>query len=219
MAIEFVSVSCPQCGAELSIESGREFAFCSYCGAKVVMNNTNEYVYRNIDEAKIRQTENDKLLRLKELELEEKENARNRKNLFIAYGVALVFVLIGALICIWQPIGGMWGIIIGAYIALMTYLKSENQKKTKKKRYVSSNEGEITPAMLDLIDKNYQSAVLLFTGAGFTNVTAVPLNDVGVLGQRKIGKVETITINGNEEFDLDEVYPKDSNILITYHSR
>lgn len=100
MAIQFVSVRCPDCGAELSIENGREQAFCSYCGAKVLVHNDNEHIYRNIDEARIKEAENERILRLRELELEEKENSRSRKSLFIAYGVALGFVLIGALICI-----------------------------------------------------------------------------------------------------------------------
>lgn len=108
MAIQFVSVRCPDCGAELSIENGREQAFCSYCGAKVLVHNDNEHIYRNIDEARIKEAENERILRLRELELEEKENSRSRKSRFIAYGVALGFVLIGALICIAEPLAGMW---------------------------------------------------------------------------------------------------------------
>lgn len=72
MAIQFVSVRCPDCGAELSIENGREQAFCSYCGAKVLVHNDNEHIYRNIDEARIKEAENERILRLRELELEEK---------------------------------------------------------------------------------------------------------------------------------------------------
>lgn len=32
----FVSVKCPDCGAEINLDESREFGFCSYCGAKVV---------------------------------------------------------------------------------------------------------------------------------------------------------------------------------------
>lgn len=93
MAIQFVSVRCPDCGAELSIENGREQAFCSYCGAKVLVHNDNEHIYRNIDEARIKEAENERILRLRELELEEKENSRSRKialySLWRGFGICL----------------------------------------------------------------------------------------------------------------------------------
>ncbi|MCB7067525.1 hypothetical protein LI031_27070 [Enterocloster citroniae] len=73
--------------------------------------------------------------------------------------------------------------------------------------------------MIGCEEKNYNSVVMLFRGAGFTNVTAVPLNDLNILSQRKNGQVEAVTINGNGDFDEGDVYPREANILITYHSR
>ena len=55
MAVKFTSVKCPDCGAVLPIEEGRNQVFCSYCGSKIIMTNENEYVYRHIDEAEIKQ--------------------------------------------------------------------------------------------------------------------------------------------------------------------
>ncbi len=218
MSIQFVSVKCPDCGAELSIDNAREFAFCTYCGAKVMVHNDNEHIYRNIDEARIKEAETERILRLRELELEEKENNRGRKSTLVAYGIALAFVLVGAIICIFAPLGGMWGIIIGAYIALFTFMKSDEKKK-KKSRYVSPNYAVITPQMLYCSGKNYNSVTMIFKSAGFTNVNPLPLGDLGMFNQRKNGQVETITINGNEEFEEGDVFPKTANILITYHSR
>ncbi len=218
MAIQFISVKCPDCGAELSIDNAREFAFCTYCGAKVMVHNDNEHIYRNIDEARIKEAETERILRLRELELEEKENNRGRKSTLVAYGVALAFVLVGAIICIFAPLGGMWGIIIGAYIAMFTYMKSDERKK-KKSRYVSPSDATITAQMLDCSGKNYNSVAMIFRSAGFTNVNSLPLGDLGMFNQRKNGQVETITINGNEEFEEGDVFPKNANILITYHSK
>ena len=42
MAIKFVSIKCPECGATLDIEEGRKQIFCSYCGTK---QNTQEKMY------------------------------------------------------------------------------------------------------------------------------------------------------------------------------
>ena len=218
MAIQFVTIRCPECGADLQIEDGREYAFCTYCGAKVIIANDNEHILRTIDEARIREAENTRLLALKELSLEEMENIRNRKLMMLAYSVALSFVIIGALICIFNW-AGSFGIMIGIYIALFTYIKNDNKKPSRKRRYSNSNDVEISDAMVWRADKNYKSAVMMFESAGFTNVKAAPLGDLTMFGKSKEGKVELITINGNEEFESGEVYPKDANILITYHSK
>ena len=127
MSIRFIAVKCPQCEVDLSIEEGRPFAFCTYCGTKVMIKDENEHIYRNIDEARIKESETERIVRLRELELEEKEKTHERKTKMIAYGIALAFVLIGSLICI-VSINGIWGILIGGYIALFTY--SKNRKRS-----------------------------------------------------------------------------------------
>jgi len=218
MAVQLIAVKCPACGADISVESTREFSFCTYCGTKIMMNNENEHIYRNIDEARIKEAETDRMIRLRELELEEKENSRGRKSIFIAYGIALAFVLVGALICLANGAAGAVGIMIGAYIALFTYIKSDEKKKTKRK-YVGTNEVAITESMEDYCEKNFNSVVLLFRGAGFANVTAIPLNDLTMFNQRKNGQVESVTINGSDEFEEGDIFPKNSNVLITYHSK
>lgn len=50
----------------------------------------------------------------------------------------------------------------------------DNDKK-KPKAVVGTNQAMITGAMVDSIGKNYNNAVLLFRGAGFTNITPVGL--------------------------------------------
>ena len=54
MAVKFTSVKCPDCGAVLPIEEGRNQVFCSYCGSKIIITNENEHIYRHIDEAEIK---------------------------------------------------------------------------------------------------------------------------------------------------------------------
>lgn len=130
MAVSVVSVKCPACGAELSVEDNREFSFCSYCGTKVMLSNNNEHIYRNIDDARIKEAETDRVIRLKELEIQEREAARQRIGIITAYIVALLFVLAGAAICLFISTNGSFGIMIGVYIALLTFTKS-NKKDSK----------------------------------------------------------------------------------------
>ena len=71
LAYKLISVKCPDCGQTLSIEENRTQAFCTYCGAKVLISNENEYVFRQVDEAGIQKAETERLIKLKELELQE----------------------------------------------------------------------------------------------------------------------------------------------------
>ena len=216
MAIQFVSVKCPQCGADLSIESDRQQAFCTYCGTKVIVNNENEHIYRNIDEARIKESETERLIRLKELELEEKENAKGRLTTAVAYGVALIFLVVGFLNMGANSMIGLWGIIIALYIGLFTMIKSKDQKK-KARRILAPDEVQITDAMSGFGERDFNSAVVLFQSAGFTNVNAVPLKDLTILNPLKNGKVDRVTING-DFFEIGDVFKRDAKVLITYHS-
>ena len=78
MAIEMVSVKCPDCGATLSVEGDRKTAFCSYCGSKIILHNDNEYTINVNDEAEVKYAETDQIVNLKKLEFAEKA-AQDRK--------------------------------------------------------------------------------------------------------------------------------------------
>ena len=218
MSISTVVVKCPACGAELNVNSDREFSFCSYCGSKIMLNNENEHIYRSIDEARIKEAEIEKMIRLKELEMEEQENARKRKSLAISFAIALAFIIVGGLICLANPTFGAFGVVIGVYIGLFTYIKSDEKNK-KKKNFVGTNEVRISEAMEDYGDKNFVSLALLFRSGGFTNVTEVPLKDLSVFSMSKNGRVESVTINGSDDFEEGDIFPKNSNVIITYHSK
>lgn len=218
MAYKMISVKCPDCGATMEIESGREFAFCTYCGSKVMVSNENEYVYRHVDEARIREDETERMIRLREIELQEKENERERKASAIAYGIALASVAIGAIVSIWQPVGGLWGFIIGAYIAMFNFIRNNNKKKNTR-RYVGSNSALISDDLMNYRDQNYAGVVMKFRAAGFTNVTAVSLRNVGFFNMYKNGLVDSVTINGSGAFEEGDVFPKNSVVLVHYHGK
>lgn len=93
MSIKLISIKCPECDAALQIEKGRKQCFCTYCGSKIMLENDHEYVYRHIDEAKVKEAETDRMIRLKEIEIEEQRRLEIKKQkdfkvkLSIALGV------------------------------------------------------------------------------------------------------------------------------------
>ena len=63
------NVTCPNCGANLSIDDGRDIFFCEYCGTKIRKESDHAYTkveqeIRYIDEARLKEAE----LKIKELE-------------------------------------------------------------------------------------------------------------------------------------------------------
>ena len=103
MAVKFTSVKCPECGANLPIEEGRERIFCSYCGTPVIITNENEKIIRHVDEAKIKRAETERIVQLEQIELEkhrlhqeieDAERASKLQNIFAKIWVIIVIVLL-----------------------------------------------------------------------------------------------------------------------------
>lgn len=62
-------ITCPNCGANLSIDDSRDIFFCEYCGTKIRKESDHSYTkveqeIRYIDEARLKEAE----LKIKELE-------------------------------------------------------------------------------------------------------------------------------------------------------
>lgn len=97
-----IQLKCTSCGANLSIEEKRETLFCEYCGTRLVLDNENEYIYRHIDEADIKRAETERLVKLKELEIDEIKHEENKKEfkkkalkgILITFACVLVYYLI-----------------------------------------------------------------------------------------------------------------------------
>ena len=98
MAVKFIAIKCPECGATLSIEEDRKQAFCTYCGAKVLVQNDNEHVYRHEDVAQMTYAETDRLIRLKELEIQEREREERKRAKKIKIIVCLIIIVAGLII-------------------------------------------------------------------------------------------------------------------------
>lgn len=222
MSIELKSVKCPDCGASLPIEEGRTQIFCSYCGSKIIITNENEHIYRHVDDAEVKRAEADNQIRLKELELEEKENDRNRKSKRVAYIISLISLVVG-IIFIAIDNWTLGGILVMAsiLIAEFTFIGNHPHNKSsnrKAQRILSANEVQITDAMSDPTGDNYNAVVALYKAAGFVNIRAIPLNDLNFLKFKNNELVENVTINGDDSFESGDVFKNNDNVIITYHS-
>lgn len=100
--MRLISMKCPECKANLSVDGGRKYCFCQYCGTKIMLEddrvNETHYTYRN--EARIRQAEIDREIALKKLEIEkikvEQEEKRKNKNRKLKIVVSIILAIVAS---------------------------------------------------------------------------------------------------------------------------
>ncbi|NLD45652.1 MAG: zinc ribbon domain-containing protein [Clostridiaceae bacterium] len=228
MAVKFNSVKCPECGASLPIEEGREKMFCSYCGSQIIMTRENEHIYRRIDEAGIKQAETDRMVRMRELDISEAQQSQKSTASEILTGLWIILSLIILTICVIKiaflddfTVGFMMlfyvgGPIIGGGAYLLFKLMPEKENE----RAILRNGGIRFPKSLEpFSEQNFQMAENILKNAGFTNVSCVNMHDLTLGLLRKPGKIETITVNDVKIMSAGKVYPANAAIVITYHGK
>ena len=234
MAIHIVSLKCPECGATLDAQEGRREIFCSYCGAKILINNENEHIYRYIDEAAVKRAETERIMRMKQMELEERQRAQDERRRAEEKALAeqakakektknRVLIIIGALLMFFGllllPSVGPLLFLIGFFLWCMGY------SSKKRDNNIRDSQGEVKPKKIkvpssinDYEKKSYSSIEAVLKGKGFDNITCVPLNDLKVGFLQKPGTVESITINGYSIKSGGKKFPKNAAVVISYHS-
>lgn len=230
MGYKLISVKCPDCGQTLSIEENRTQAFCTYCGAKVLISNENEYVFRQVDEADIKKAETERIIRMRELDLAEK-NSSLRKVLTIIWLIVTLVLLVIAVVLMLSPgnesmpgwAGGFLFLFYacapivggGGYLVFKWLPEKENEKVIEKQGGLRFPSG-LSP----FSDKKYFTVQDTLHSAGFTNITCVNLHDLNLLTALvSSDKIDKITINGKQITSGGKIYMPDVPIVITYHGK
>ena len=205
-------------------------AFCTYCGAKVLIHNENEFIFRNVDEAGIKQAETDRMIRMRELELEEKSSSTRK--------VLMVIWLIVTLILLTIAVGMMFsegnedmpgwaaGFLFlfyacapiiggGAHLVFHVLPEKEEERKLAKMGGIRFPDG-LSP----FSEKQYTAIVEALKSAGFQNVRSVNLHDLNLITALvSNGKADRITVNGKDITSGGKMFMPDAAIVITYHGR
>lgn len=95
--MKVISLKCPECGASLSIEEGRTQCFCQYCGTKIMLDDERSYTktIHTIDDAKIREIEANREIRLREMEILREKEKHKRAGIKVKIIVSIILGLIG----------------------------------------------------------------------------------------------------------------------------
>lgn len=187
MGIQFVSVKCPECGAALNIEEGREQIFCSYCGTKIMVHNDNEHIYRHIDEAGIKQAETERIVKMKQMELAEKKRLASEKMTKTKIKISLILAVVGILMmslgylagsATGDSDSGFYMISMIGFFPLMGAAYIWLFSKDKEDEDDFEDKAKVPSSISDYQSKNYSAIEAMLSSAGFTNIKCVPLNDL-----------------------------------------
>ena len=242
MAIKFVSAKCPECGAALNVEEGRKQTFCEYCGANILIYDDNEPAPKKTNIKKSKPPKINQNIRMKEIEIEERQrlaDAKQKADLerqkSSTNKTAIVLAIVGILLMAESSGGGLIFIIIAICIWYSSKnnppktIRFSNNRSTNEffsnrtrvsKPYIKAPTFTVkVPRSINgFQSKNYTDIEAMFTSAGFTNVKCIPLNDLRMGVLTSPSKVDSITINGQEIHGGGKKFPKNANVIISYHS-
>lgn len=97
--MKMISMKCPECKANLDIEEGRKYCFCTYCGTKIMIDDGSKtFTYKKVDEARIKEAEIDERIRLKELEIEKSKLGLRQWLIKLWIGIVILIAIISIII-------------------------------------------------------------------------------------------------------------------------
>lgn len=190
---------CPSCGATVEIEQDRKSMFCAYCGnqihvddgiKRIEITKTINYHKTYTDEAKIRENERKERIQLKQMEYEDKEKKRTDKIVFLCMGLLML-------------------------IALFSFGMARYYEEAAKP---DENEICIPFSSNDLEGENFELVISDLENAGFSDIATKTQADLVIGFITKERSVESVSINGDSDFDEGDIFPEDAKVVVIYHT-
>lgn len=229
MAVNFISIKCPECGANLEIEQDREMMFCSYCGRKIMMVDENRYevVHRHIDDAEIMRVktkhtekEAEQAYKLKLLEIENRKDRRRQIGWWILYGIIFALLLssiIGFLLGDEFILLGLFGFMGFLVMTIVVFeAKTSENEKQRDNKNTSSGKIRLTDKAMHYDGEDYLKMRAIYYELGFNDVRLINAHDLTFGIFNKPGSVYEITIN-RESLSNSKWYDPDAKVRIKYH--
>lgn len=233
--INLIKLQCPNCGANLEVDSSLKQCFCLYCGAKMLLNNGNEYTIRIIDDAKIKEAELQHDLEVRKLQeqryikpqevdaetefknklqdpnVQETLKKRIHRKRVATIIIAAVIGIIGI------PFTGPLLLLISILLAILWYTKAiPEQEELKAAKLLGFAQYPKNIGNLQETDKEMFMSSL--KSAGFINIAMESCHDM-VLGiTKKNGKISRILIDSKTPVP-GKIYRNDAEVVIMYHGR
>lgn len=96
--------------------------------------------------------------------------------------------------------------------------QENNSNDTESNNSTNSNGFELPASSEDYENQSYEDALNDFEAAGFTNIKLEIIYDLITGWLTSDGEIEKILVNGSSLFTQGDIYPKDTEIIIVYHT-
>lgn len=122
--MKLLSLNCPNCHATIDADEGQTVLFCKYCGNKILLDDEAQKIeYTYIDKGRIVESENEKQIRLLELQMKIEQERHERKITGVVLGVSIIILLAVALLYWAKIISGTASlIVVGGIICVLMFL-------------------------------------------------------------------------------------------------
>lgn len=186
---KMMPVNCTQCGGPVEVDAQKVNHICQYCGSQII-----------VEREKISPVESvlgfvkDQQKRIDDIKKEKLENERKKRE--DADKFLKKYWWVYALVML----------ISFGYIGVMAYQEEK------------SNDISITNSSSELMGRDYKDVVLKLQENGFTNIKTEAVDDLIIGLLNTDGEVEQVEINGSIDFSSGKKFPKDAEIIVTYHT-
>lgn len=181
-------LKCPECRANLEIEEGHTSCFCQYCGCKIVLDDEKQEYTINKN-INVNKTIHNRYTDDADVIRAKNEASKDSRDFKQVLVIMGILFLIPALI-----FGGLF------------------LNKT-----INQGQGKISAGYYkDLVGEDYKTVEAHFKAAGFTNIELIDLNDSGIAFWND-GKVATISVGGDTDFESTDWFAPDTKVIISYH--
>lgn len=182
-------LTCPNCNGilDMEISEGATSIFCPYCGQKFLLDDEKKEYTININSTKSIHKKYTDEAKILSEILKDKKEKRND--------------MIGIICGLGIPLGIL-------LVVLLCFAINSG---------IAKNQGKIQAGYYkDLIGQNYQTVEAHFEAAGFTDIVLIDLKDSGIAFWNN-GKVVSISIGGNTDFESVDWFAPDTKVIISYH--
>lgn len=130
--------SCPNCSAQISLDERRDFGFCPYCGTKIMLDDYRS-THRIVDEAKVHEAETERLVRLRQLEMKEKEIERKNQTKKMKNAIAACLIFIGV-VCEIAEANTMLGLLLIMIGVMLFVMQDQGNNRPRAEGSLEENE-------------------------------------------------------------------------------
>lgn len=124
--MKILGIYCPYCGGNIKfdIESGKKSCFCVHCGQQIILDDEvirSEHIEIKRDEARIKEAEIKREIKMRELDIQSKDNTFHSILKWFWLVITLILIIITVLILFFggdkSASGWEYGVLFAGYIA------------------------------------------------------------------------------------------------------